>query len=103
MKKFTQIPIVIYEDIVRGDLIGNDLVVYNYLVTKASHGKPIFFSNKQIGNELGGMSYGKISASLNRLVKAGHVSRRKTCNKCMTQLKTLVTKNREVMIKGVLS
>ena len=44
MKKFTQIPNVIQEDVISGKLIGNDLVVYSYLVSKASHGKPIFFS-----------------------------------------------------------
>ena len=100
MKKFTQIPVVVQEDIINGNLIGNDLVVYNYLVSKASHGKPIFFSNERIGLDLGGMSYGKISGSLNRLAKAKHIKRKKTCNKTLTQLTTVVLGGDNVIIRG---
>ena len=47
MRKFIQIPMVIHQDVVKGKLIGNDLVVYNYLATKAGHGKPIFLTNEK--------------------------------------------------------
>jgi hypothetical protein len=100
MKTFTQIPNEIQEDIISGKLIGNDLVVYNYLALKASHGKPIYFTNEKIGRDLGGMSYGKISASLSRLQKARHIARRKTCNNTETILKTVVLKGGKVLIKG---
>lgn len=100
MKKFIQIPTAVQDDVINGKLIGNDLVVYNYLVSKAGHGKPIFFSNERIGLDLGGMSYGKISASLNRLAKAKHLKRRKTCNKTSTQLTTLVVDRSNIMIRG---
>ena len=103
MKKFTQIPLAIQQDIISGKLIGNDLVVYNYLVSKASHGKPIFFSNNRIGKDLGGMSYGKISASLGRLSQAKHIKRKKTCNKTLTQLTTLVIDQENMLIRGVRS
>jgi hypothetical protein len=101
MKKFTQIPVEVQEDVINGRLIGNDLVVYNYLVAKASHGKPIFFSNERIGNDLGGMSYGKISGSLNRLAKAKHIKRKKTCNKTLTQLTTVVLGGDNVIVRGL--
>ena len=100
MRKFIQIPMVIHQDVVRGKLIGNDLVVYNYLATKAGHGKPIFLSNEQIGEDLGGMSYGKISASMSRLKKAKHIHRFKTCNKMATVLKTLVVDKGRIKIRG---
>ena len=100
MKKFTQIPLAVQQDIINGKLIGNDLVVYNYLVSKASHGKPIYFSNDRIGKDLGGMSYGKISASLGRLSNAQHIVRKKTCNKTLTQLKTLVLNHNTMLVKG---
>lgn len=100
MKKFIQIPLAIQEDIILGNLIGNDLVVYSYLVDKAGHGKPIYFSNNKIAGELGGMSYGKISASLNRLHKAKHILRKKTAGNTMTQLKTVVINSKNILIKG---
>jgi hypothetical protein len=100
MKKFIQIPLAIQEDIISGNLIGNDLVVYSYLVDKAGHGKPIYFSNNKIAGELGGMSYGKISASLNRLHKAKHILRKKTAGNTMTQLKTVVVNSKNILIKG---
>jgi|GEM_PF-6369384 len=100
MKTFMQIPLVIQEDVVSGKLIGNDLVVYNYLVCKASHGKPIFFSNERIGSDLGGMSYGKISASLGRLSRAKHIRRKKTCNKTLTQLTTVILGDKNSLIRG---
>ena len=87
-------------DIIKGDLISNDLVVYNYLVSKGAHGKAIYLSNKKIGEDLGGMSYGKISASLSRLSKAGHIHRTKTSNNTATTLKTLVLSKGELMIRG---
>tara|TARA_Y100000592_G_C5313776_1_gene241462 strand:+ start:248 stop:592 length:345 start_codon:yes stop_codon:yes gene_type:complete len=97
MRKFTQIPTEVYQDVLNGNLIGNDLVVYNYLALKAGHGKPIFFSNERICNDLGGMSYGKISASLGRLRKAKHILRKKTQNKTLTQLKTLVINGKSII------
>lgn len=100
MKKFIQVPIEIQNDVIEGKLIGNDLLVYNYLVIKAGHGKPIYYSNERIGKDLGGMSYGKISASLNRLMKANHIKRRKTCNKTETQLKTLIRDSSNIIIRG---
>ena len=99
MRKFIQIPTAIQQDVIEGKLIGNDLVVYNYLLSKAGHGKPIFFSNNKIAEELGGMSYGKISASMNRLSKLKHIKRKKTCNKMSTQLNTFVF-NGNVLVKG---
>lgn len=101
MNKFTQIPEVIQEDIISGKLIGNDLVVYNYLISKASHGKPIFFTNEKIGKDLGGMSYGKISSSMSRLKKANHISRFKTYNKTGTKLNTMILKGGKSLIRGV--
>ena len=100
MRKFIQIPNAIQEDIVDGKLIGNDLVVYSYLVSKASHGKSIFFTNERIGKDLGGMSYGKISASLSRLRKANHISRQKTCNRTATKLQTAVLDGGKIIIRG---
>ena len=100
MKKFIQIPIEIQNDVIIGKLIGNDLLVYNYLVIKAGHGKPIYYSNQKMGEDLGGMSYGKISASLNRLLKAKHIKRRKTCNKTETQLNTVIRDSSFIMIRG---
>jgi len=102
MRKFIQVPMEIQEDVISGKLIGNDLVVYNYLLTKGSHGKPFFFSNEKIGNDLGGMSYGKISASLGRLSKAQHIKRKKTCNKTSTQLLTFITNSKLIKIRGKL-
>lgn len=99
MKKFIQIPVAVQQDVIEGNLIGNDLVVYNYLLSKAGHGKPIFFSNERIAKDLGGMSYGKISASLGRLYRAKHIKRRKTCNKMLTQLNTIVLGG-AVMVRG---
>ena len=100
MRKFTQIPSAIQEDVINGKLIGNDLVVYNYLVSKAAHGKPIFFTNERIGRDLGGMSYGKISASLSRLKKAQHISRFKTYNRTATKLETAVLQGGKLKIRG---
>ena len=100
MKKFTQIPNSIQQDIIDGKLIGNDLVVYNYLVSKAAHGRPIFFTNERIGKDLGGMSYGKISASISRLKKAKHISRFKTYNRTGTTLETVVLQGGKVITKG---
>lgn len=100
MRKFTQIPSAIQEDVISGKLIGNDLVVYNYLVTKASHGRSIFFTNERIGKDLGGMSYGKISASLSRLKKAQHISRFKTCNRTATKLETAVLDGGKLIVRG---
>ena len=100
MKKFLQIPTVVQEDVISGRLIGNDLVVYNYLVMKAGHGKCIFFSNERIGKDLGGMSYGKISASLSRLAKQKHILRRKTANKTATKLNTIVLEKGGLLVKG---
>lgn len=100
MKKFIQIPNVIQEDVISGKLIGNDLLVYSYLVNKAGHGKPIYFSNNKIAGELGGMSYGKISASLNRLQRANHIKRTKTSHNTATQLKTVVIDANNILIKG---
>lgn len=100
MKKFIQIPNIIQQDIISGKLIGNDLVVYHYLVDKAGHGKPIYFSNNKIASELGGMSYGKISASLNRLQKANHIKRTKTARNTATQLKTVVIDSKNILIRG---
>ena len=65
MKKFTQIPLAVQQDIINGKLIGNDLVVYNYLVSKAQH-----------------------------------IVRKKTCNKTLTQLKTLVLDHNTMLVKG---
>ena len=100
MKKFVQIPNIIQEDIISGKLIGNDLVIYHYLVDKAGHGKPIYFSNNKMASELGGMSYGKISASLNRLQKANHIKRTKTAHNTATQLKTVVIDANNILVKG---
>ena len=100
MVKFIQIPTVIQEDVIKGKLIGNDLVVYSYLVSKASHGKAIYFTNSKIGEDLGGMSYGKISASLSRLSKARHIHRFKTCNKTGTILTTAVLDRGKLLIRG---
>jgi hypothetical protein len=100
MKKFIQMPLVIQDDVVEGKLIGNDLLIYSYLLTKASHGEPIFFSNKKIGDDLGGMSHGKVSASLSRLSSAGHIRRFRTCNKTGTQLKTMVQNKGNMIIRG---
>jgi hypothetical protein len=100
MSKFIQIPLAIQEDIISGKLIGNDLVVYSYLVTKASHGKSIYFTNERIGKDLGGMSYGKISASLSRLKEAKHIMRRKTCNRTATTLTTAVLDGGKMLIRG---
>lgn len=102
MRKFIQIPMVIQEDVIRGRLIGNDLVVYSYLLTKGGHGKPIFFSNNKIAEDLGGMSYGKISASMKRLSENNHIKRRKTANKMLTQLKTFVIEGK-VLVNGRVS
>jgi hypothetical protein len=100
MKKFIQVPVEIQNDVIDGKLIGNDLLIYNYLVIKAGHGKPIYYSNEKIGEDLGGMSYGKISASLNRLMKAKHIKRRKTCNKTETQLRTVIRDSNNILIRG---
>lgn len=102
MSKFIQIPLAVQEDIINGKLIGNDLVVYSYLVTKASHGKSIYFTNERIGKDLGGMSYGKISASLTRLKDAEHIMRRKTSNRTATRLTTAVLDGGKVLIRGKL-
>lgn len=100
LNKFTQIPFEVHLDIIKGKLISNDLVVYNYLVSKGAHGKAIYLSNKKMGGDLGGMSYGKISASLSRLNRAGHIERTKTSNNTATILKTLVLAKGELMIRG---
>lgn len=93
-------PLVIQSDVIKGKLIGNDLLIYSYLLTKAGHGEPIFFSNKKIGDDLGGMSHGKVSASLSRLSSAGHIRRFRTCNKTGTQLKTIVKEKGNVIVRG---
>ena len=103
MQKFIQVPTVVQDDVLSGKLIGNDLVTYNYLLSKAGHGKPIYFSNKKIADDLGGISNGKISASLGRLTKAKHIKRKKTANKTLTQLTTLVLDSDNIYIKGKLS
>ena len=100
MREFIQIPSAIQEDVIDGKLIGNDLVVYSYLVSKASHGRTIFFTNERIGKDLGGMSYGKISASLCRLKNAKHISRYKTCNRTATKLETAVLDGGKLIIRG---
>ena len=50
MRKFIQTPMAIQDDVLMGRLIGNDLVVYNYLAIKGAHGKPFFFSNQRMGD-----------------------------------------------------
>jgi hypothetical protein len=103
MQKFIQVPVSVQEDVLSGKLIGNDLVLYNYLLLKAGHGKPIYFSNKKIASDLGGISNGKVSASLGRLSRAKHIKRKKTANKTLTQLATLVLDSDHIYIKGKLS
>ncbi len=101
MRKFIQTPMAIQDDVLMGRLIGNDLVVYNYLAIKGAHGKPFFFSNQRMGDDLGGMSYGKVSASLNRLARARHIKRVKTCNKTSTQLLTFVGADKKMKVRGI--
>ena len=103
MQKFIQVPIAVQEDVLSGKLIGNDLVLYNYLLAKAGHGKPIYFSNKKISEDLGGISNGKVSASLGRLARAKHILRKKTANKTLTQLTTGVLDKDNIYVKGKLS
>ena len=100
MRKFTQVPNRILKDVLDGELIGNDLVVYIHLLNKAGHGKPIYLTNEKIGKDLGGMSVGKISASLNRLSRTGHIKRRKTSTRTETTLKTFVQSSKRMYVKG---
>jgi hypothetical protein len=52
---------------------------------------------------LGGISNGKVSASLGRLARAKHILRKKTANKTLTQLTTVVLDKDNIYVKGKLS
>ena len=103
MQKFIAIPWKIQEDVVRGRLIGTDLAVFMHLASKCGHGERIFSSRETIQKAMGGVSLSKISDSLSRLSKAGHLERKRLNGATSTRLLTFVKDSKHIYIKGKIS
>jgi hypothetical protein len=100
MQKFIAVPWKIQEDVIKGNLIGTDLMVFMYLASKASHGRRIFTSREVMKEDLGGISLSKVADSLGRLSKAGHVERQRLNGVTSTRLLTFVKNANNIYIKG---
>ncbi|MBD35878.1 MAG: hypothetical protein CL512_03840 [Actinobacteria bacterium] len=101
MQKFIAVPWKIQEDVIKGDLIGTDLMIFMYLASKAGHGRRIFTSRESMQEELGGVSLSKVADSLGRLAKAGHIERQRLNGVTSTKLLTFVKNANNIYIKGV--
>ena len=79
--KFVQIPTILMDDIEKGSLIPNDILVYSYLVraTNRAGGKFLLKKENEMANEIitngKPRSTSKITKSLKRLRDAGHIQR----------------------------
>ena len=99
-QKFLSIPRQIMEDLVSGELISTDVMVYMFLCSKCSHGKRVFLSRKAMLKNLGSMSLSRLSSSLSRLVDAGHLERRRLNGTTSTRLLTFVKDRSNIYIRG---
>lgn len=103
MQKFIAIPWTIQEDVVKGTLIGTDLMVFMHLASKCGHGERIFTNRESIQEAMGGVSLSRIADSLGRLAKAGHIERKRLNGATSTRLLTFVKDAKHIYIKGKIS
>tara|TARA_A200000159_G_C7336247_1_gene345205 strand:+ start:78 stop:413 length:336 start_codon:yes stop_codon:yes gene_type:complete len=99
-QKFISVPTPIMEDLINGALISTDVMVYMFLSAKCSHGKRVFMSRQKMVSGLGGMSVSRLSSSLSRLSKAGHLERIKLNGSTSTRLLTFVKDRYNIYVKG---
>lgn len=99
-QKFISIPSAIYQDLISGNMIASDLMVYMYLSSKGAHGKPIFISRQTMIKDLGNISISRLSSSLKRLSQSGHIARRKLNGITSTRLLTFVKDRNNILVKG---
>lgn len=101
-QKFISIPSAVYKDLVSGNMIASDLMVYMYLCSKAAHGKPIYINRDIMIEDMGGISLSRLTASFKRLSYCGHIKRRRLNGTTSTQLLTYVKDKNNISIKGTL-
>ena len=99
-QKFISIPKEIFSDTICKRMIPSDIMVYMYLCSKAAHGKPVYLNRKKMCKDLGGISLSRISDSLKRLCKNGHIVRSKLNGSTSTELKTFVKDKHNIYIRG---
>ena len=99
-QKFITIPREIYLDVVEKRIIPTDILVYMYLCSKGSHGKPIYLNRLRMCKDLGGISLSKLADSLKRLIGSGHLERSKLNGSTSTALLTFVKDRNNIYIKG---
>lgn len=100
-QKFISIPSAVYRDLVSGSMIASDLMVYMYLASKASHGKPIYTNRDSMVKDLGGISLSRLNSSFGRLSECGHIRRKKLNGTTSTQLLTFVRDRNNISVKGL--
>lgn len=94
--KFVQIPTILMDDIEKGKLIPNDILVYSYLVraTNRAGGKFLLKKENEMADEIitngKPSSTSKITKSLKRLRDAGHIQRIGSCRSSKTILLTKI-------------
>ena len=99
-QKFIAVPNAIYLDVTRNRLIPTDILTYIYLCSKCAHGKPIYLSRDRMRKEMGGVSLSRLSDSLKRLSRHGHVNRNRLNGTTSTSLLTFVKDRNHIYIKG---
>jgi len=99
-QKFITIPREIYLDVVSKRIIPTDILVYMYLCSKGSHGRPIYLNRLRMCKDLGGISLSKLADSLKRLIGSGHLQRSNLNGATSTELLTFVKDRNNIYIKG---
>ena len=100
-QKFIAIPREVFLDVVAKRIIPTDIMVYIYLCSKCAHGKPLYTSRERMCADMGDISLSKLSDSLKRLKRAGHILRRKLNGPTTTEMLTFVKDKNNIFIKGV--
>jgi DNA-binding MarR family transcriptional regulator len=100
-QNFVSIPSQIFKDVISKQLIPVDMQVYMFLASKGAHGKVMYINRHQIRKELGGVSLSRVSDSLRRLSKCGHIKRTKLNGITSTRLLSFVKDKNNIFIKGV--
>ena len=100
-QKFIAIPREVFLDVVSKRIIPTDIMVYIYLCSKCAHGKPVFINRNTMCEDMGNISLSKLSDSLKRLRRAGHIDRNKLNGPTSTEMLTFVKDRNNIIIKGV--
>jgi DNA-binding MarR family transcriptional regulator len=100
-QKFISIPSEIFKDTISKKMIPSDMMVYMYLCSKGAHGKPIYINRLRMCRDLGNISVSRVSSSLKRLVKNGHINRAKLNGATSTELLTFVKDRNNIFIRGM--